>query len=69
MIKIPNAIRKEIKVEQPHPFVNNAPNFLCLPLLVKGIPVFRDILCFARVIPRNRFQENPPLLGIVASLS
>ena len=52
------------KVEQPQPRKIPAPNFLCLPLLVKGMPVFLDILCLARVIPRARFQEKPPRFGI-----
>lgn len=57
-----------IIVEQPQLFVNSAPNFLCLPLLVKGIPVARETLCFALVIPNNLFQEKPPLFGIFTPL-
>ena len=35
--------------------------FCAAPDLVKGMPICRLILAFAWEIPRNRFQENPPL--------
>jgi len=38
-----------------------APNLRCLPDLVSGTPIFRDIRDFAADIPRSRFQEKPPL--------
>lgn len=41
-------------------FQNNAPTFRCLPDFVKGIPILREIFCFARVIPKALFQLNPP---------
>lgn len=42
-------------------FSMNAPNFLCLPDLVNGIPVSLEILDLNAEMPRNRFQEKPPL--------
>ena len=41
-------------------FSTNAPIFLCLPDLVRGTPIFLEILDFKAEIPRNRFQEKPP---------
>lgn len=38
-----------------------APIFLCLPGLVNGIPTCLEILALKVEIPKNRFQENPPL--------
>jgi len=34
------------------------PIFLSSPLLVSGIPVFRDTLLFSPLIPNNLFQEK-----------
>ena len=47
------------------PPVTIFPIFRCLPLLVKGIPVFREIFCFTRVTPTARFQEKPPRFGMI----
>lgn len=38
----------------------NAPNFLCLPDFVNGIPIFLDIFALNAEIPIKRFHENPP---------
>jgi hypothetical protein len=38
-----------------------APALRCLPDLVIGIPILREILCFALVTPSARFHEKPPL--------
>jgi len=43
------------------PPVTILPIFLCLPLLVNGIPIDREILDLAAETPMNRFHENPPL--------
>ena len=43
------------------PPVTALPTLRCRPLLLSGIPVFREILDFARVTPTARFQEKPPL--------
>ena len=48
-------------------FQNMAPTFRCRPDLVHGIPVARETLRFAFVIPSSRFQLNPPLF--IAHLS
>jgi hypothetical protein len=40
------------------------PSFRCRPDRVNGIPIDREICCFARVIPIARFHEKPPLFGI-----
>jgi hypothetical protein len=37
-----------------------APTLRCRPDRDHGIPVARDTLRLARVIPRNRLSENPP---------
>jgi hypothetical protein len=50
---------KERDIEQPPP-VTIFPIFLCLPLFVRGIPIDRDNLDLARVIPTALFQEKPP---------
>lgn len=42
-------------------FQKAEPTFRCRPDFVHGIPVARDTLRFAFVIPRARFQLNPPL--------
>jgi hypothetical protein len=47
-----------------HPMA--APNFRCRPDLVNGMPICRLILAFAWEIPRNLFQEKPPLFMVVA---
>ena len=57
-VGIPIPIR--ITTMQPPP-VTILPIFLCLPLLVNGIPMDREILDFVLEIPINRFHENPPL--------
>lgn len=41
-----------------------APILRCRPDLVKGMPICRLSLALAWEIPRNRFQENPPLFMI-----
>jgi len=38
-----------------------APILRCRPDLVKGMPICRLILALAWEIPRNLFQEKPPL--------
>jgi len=43
-----------------------APILRCRPDLVNGMPICRLILALAWEIPRNRFQENPPLFMIVS---
>jgi hypothetical protein len=43
-----------------------APILRCRPDLVKGMPICRLILALAWEIPRNRFQENPPLFMIAS---
>ncbi len=48
----------------PQPFVSEAPIFLCRPLLERGMPVVREIVCLARVMPTSRFHEKPPLFLI-----
>jgi len=45
-----------------------APILRCRPVLVKGMPIFRLILALAWEIPRNRFQEKPPLFMIASFL-
>ena len=45
-----------------------APILRCRPDLVKGIPIFRLILALAWEIPRNLFQEKPPLFMIASFL-
>jgi hypothetical protein len=42
-------------------FQNMAPTLRCRPDRVHGIPVARDTLRFAFVIPVARFQLKPPL--------
>ena len=42
-----------------------APILRCRPVLVKGMPICRLILALAWEIPRNLFQEKPPLFMIV----
>ena len=41
-------------------FMMNAPSFRCLPDLVKGMPIFREIFALRAEIPISRFHENPP---------
>jgi hypothetical protein len=43
-----------------------APILRCRPDLVKGMPIFRLILALAWEIPRNLFQEKPPLFMAVS---
>ena len=43
-----------------------APILRCRPDLVNGMPICRLILALAWEIPRNLFQENPPLFMIVS---
>lgn len=43
-------------VGNKHPTI--FPTFLCLPDLVKGIPVAREILRLAEEMPTARFHEN-----------
>jgi len=45
-----------------------APILRCRPDLVKGMPIFRLILALAWEIPRNLFQEKPPLFMIAGFL-
>lgn len=42
-------------------FSTKAPIFLWRPDLLKGIPIFLEILALKAEIPTNLFQENPPL--------
>lgn len=43
-----------------------APILRCRPDLVKGMPICRLSLALAWEIPRNLFQEKPPLFMIVS---
>ncbi|SPF54019.1 hypothetical protein SBF1_7260001 [Candidatus Desulfosporosinus infrequens] len=54
------AIMESMGIKHP----TAAPALRCLPDLVMGIPVLREILCFALVTPSARFHEKPPLLVI-----
>jgi hypothetical protein len=45
-----------------------APILRCRPVLVKGMPICRLILALAWEIPRNLFQEKPPLFIIASFL-
>jgi hypothetical protein len=45
-----------------------APILRCRPDLVKGMPICRLILALAWEIPRNLFQEKPPLFMIPSFL-
>ena len=47
-------------IKQPPPVIA-LPIFLCLPDLVKGIPVLRENFCLALVMPTALFHEKPPL--------
>jgi hypothetical protein len=47
-----------------HPPPALFPSLRWRPDLLRGIPVAREILCFCRVIPVTRFQENPPRFAI-----
>lgn len=53
-------------VKQPPP-VTIFPIFRCLPLFVKGTPVFLAILDLAAEIPESLFIENPPLFICIFS--
>jgi len=57
-------IKTKIGMRQPMA----APILRCRPDLVKGMPICRLILALAWEIPRNRFQENPPLFMIASFL-
>jgi hypothetical protein len=46
-----------------------APILRCRPDLVKGMPICRLILALAWEIPRNLFQEKPPLFMIASFIS
>jgi len=37
-----------------------APIFLCLPDLVRGMPIRLEILALKAEMPKKRLQENPP---------
>ena len=50
-------IRKILKMI----FSISAPNFLCLPERVRGIPIRLEILALHAETPKNLFQEKPPL--------
>jgi len=41
------------------------PILRCRPDLVKGTPIFREILDFAAEMPTALFHEKPPLFAIV----
>lgn len=45
-----------------------APIFRCRPDLVNGMPICRLSLALAWEIPRNLFQETPPLFMIASFL-
>jgi hypothetical protein len=49
-------IKSKISKTIRHPIMR--PTFLCRPDLVKGIPVFLDILFFKPEIPTARFHEK-----------
>ena len=42
-------------------FSTSAPNFLCRPDRVKGIPILREIRALAAEIPTSLLHEKPPL--------
>ena len=42
-------------------FSTMAPSLRCRPDRVNGIPIFLEILALAAEIPKNLFQEKPPL--------
>lgn len=48
-----------------HPLEAARPIFCCLPLLVKGTPIFLEMFDFAAEIPIALFQEKPPLPMVV----
>ena len=48
---------------------NKLPILRCRPERVHGIPVARDTRRFTAVMPRNRFQLNPPRFGTSVILS
>jgi hypothetical protein len=50
----------QIMTKQPPP-VSILPIFRSLPLLVKGMPIDRDIRDLAAEMPVNLFHEKPPL--------
>jgi hypothetical protein len=58
-------VNATIVTEQP--FETILPIFCCLPLLVNGIPIFREMFDFALDIPVALFQENPPLFILIFS--
>ena len=45
-------------------FPIRAPILRCLPDLVRGIPIDRDIFALKADIPKNLFHEKPPLFII-----
>lgn len=51
---------------QPPPVII-LPTLRWRPLLVRGIPVALEMRCLVRVTPVSRFQEKPPLFGMVCS--
>ena len=57
---IKRIVADEIIIKQPPPVIA-WPIFLCRPDFVKGIPVLREIFCFAFAIPTALFHEKPPL--------
>lgn len=61
-VKIINKLTKH-----PLPIIK-LPIFLCLPLLVSGIPICLEMFCLTLVMPSNLFQENPPLFILFSYL-
>ncbi len=49
-------------------FSTNAPNFLCLPERVKGMPIRLEMRALNAETPKNLFQEKPPLFIIFPNL-
>jgi hypothetical protein len=47
--------------EPRQPLVTILPIFWLRPLLVKGMPVLREMFDLTRVMPISRFHEKPPL--------
>jgi hypothetical protein len=45
-----------------------APNFRCRPDLVKGMPILRESRALAADMPKNLFQEKPPLFMVGSNL-
>ncbi len=49
-----------------HPLETVRPIFCCLPLFVKGTPIFLEMFDLVPEIPVALFQEKPPLFIIIS---